>query len=259
MNYIAGCISDTGIKRKNNQDSFCYELAKYQGEKLACLIICDGMGGFSKGEIASAEVLTTFEEWFRKRMPEILKAGFSAEALREEWYAMAEAENQRIFEYANANHLKMGTTLTAALFLGEQYYILHVGDCRLYEIRESEVLQLTHDHTVVQREIDNGVLTPEEAENDSRQHILLQCLGAGRSIAPDFVVGTIRPGSSYLLCSDGFRHKFSKEEMQQQLNAGNNLTKMKIERNLTNAIECMKDRGETDNITAGLLVVDGER
>ncbi len=256
MNYVVESISDIGIKRKSNQDSFCYELAQYQGQQLAYLVICDGMGGFAKGEIASAEVLTTFDDWFRKRMPEILEAGFSAEALREEWYSMAAAENLRISEYAEANRLKMGTTLTAALFLGEQYYILHVGDCRLYEIRESEVLQLTHDHTVTQREIDNGELSPQDAERDSRQHILLQCLGAGRAIAPDFVVGTIRSGSSYLLCSDGFRHKFSKEEMQKQLNAQNNSTKKKIQKNLTTAIEQIKDRGETDNITAGLLVVN---
>lgn len=256
MNYTAGAVSDVGIKRKSNQDSFCYELAEYQGEKIAYLLICDGMGGFSKGELASAEVLTTFDHWFRKRIPEILKNGFSAEALREEWYTLAEEENQRISEYASANRLKMGTTLTAALFLGEQYYILHVGDCRLYEIRESEIVQLTHDHTVTQREIDNGTLSPEDAEHDSRQHILLQCLGAGRDIAPDFVVGTIRTGASYLLCSDGFRHKFSKVEMVQKLNAANNSTKKKIEKNLTNAIECIKNRGETDNITAGLLVVN---
>lgn len=256
MNYIAGSVSDVGIKRKNNQDSLYYAVAEYQGEKLAYVVICDGMGGFSKGELASAEVLTTFENWFLKRLPEILKEGFSAETLREEWYSLAEAENRRISEYASNNRLKMGTTLTAALFLGEQYYIIHVGDCRLYEIRESEAIQLTHDHTVTQREIDDGFLSPEDAEHDSRQHILLQCLGAGRDIVPDFVVGTIRPGASYLMCSDGFRHKFSKEEMWKHLNAADNSSKKKIEKNLKQSIEWIKDRGETDNITAGLLVVN---
>lgn len=256
MNYLAGCISDTGIKRKNNQDAICYELAQYQGQKLAYLVICDGMGGFSKGEIASAEVLTTFDDWFGKRMPEIMRDGFSAEALREEWYALAEAENLRLSNYAVSQRIKMGTTLTAALFLGEQYYILHVGDCRLYEITEAESRQLTHDHTVTQREIDNGTLSPEEAENDPRQHILLQCLGAGREIAPDFVVGTIRPGASYLICSDGFRHKFSTEEMKLQFAAKTNPSRKIIEKNLTEAITTVKNRGETDNITAGLLVVN---
>ena len=256
MNYVAGSISDVGTRRKSNQDSFCYELAEYQGENIAYMVICDGMGGFSKGELASAEVLTAFDRWFHERIPEIMKAGFSAEALREEWYALAESENRRISEYASGNRLKMGTTLTAALFLGEQYYVIHVGDSRLYEIRESEAIQLTHDHTVTQREVDNGFLSPEDAEHDSRQHILLQCLGAGRDIAPDFVVGTIRSGASYLMCSDGFRHKFSREEMQQRLNAADNSCKKKIEKNLKESIEWIKDRGETDNITAGLLVVN---
>ncbi len=255
MNYVAGSISDIGIKRKSNQDSFCYELAQYQGENLAFLVICDGMGGFSKGEVASAEVLSAFDDWFCIRMPEILKEGFSAEKLREEWYALAEKENRRISEYAEERKLNMGTTLTAALFLGEQYYVLHIGDCRLYEIRESQVLQLTHDHTVTQREVDNGILSVEDAELDSRQHILLQCIGAGRTVMPDFVVGTIRTGTAYLLCSDGFRHKFSKTEMLQQFHAQCNSTKKEIEKHLTAAVERIKDRAETDNITAGLLVV----
>lgn len=255
MNYVAGCVTDTGIQRKNNQDSICYELAQYQGRHLAYLVICDGMGGFSKGEIASAEVLTTFDNWFLRRMPEILRDGFSAEALREEWYALAEAENLRVSNYAASLGLKMGTTLTAALFLEEQYYILHVGDCRLYEITQDACRQLTHDHTVTQREIDNGSLEPEAAENDPRQHILLQCLGAGRDIAPDFVVGSVCPGASYLICSDGFRHKYSLEEMRGKFQSKQNTSRARIEKHLTDAITLIKNRKEKDNITAALLVV----
>lgn len=256
MNYAAGSVSDVGIRRKNNQDSFCYELAEYQGEKLAFLLICDGMGGYSQGEIASAEVVTTFDEWFLNRMPVLLKNGFSAENLREEWFSLVEQEHTRISAYAAANHLRMGTTLTAALFLAEQYYLVHVGDCRLYEIRRESVRQLTHDHTVVQREIDRGNLAPEDAELDSRQNILLQCLGAGQDVVPDFVVGTIRPGASYLMCSDGFRHKISTDEIRRMFQPGNNPDRKEIVRNLTAAIEMVKARGETDNITAGLLVVN---
>ena len=230
MKYTVGCVSDIGIKRTSNQDSFCYELATYQGHNIAFMVICDGMGGFSKGELASAEAVKTFDHWFLNRMPQILKAGFSAEALREEWYSMAENINRRISEYAVSHGLKMGTTLTA------------------------DVIQLTHDHTVVQREIDSGNLSPADALHDTRQHILLQCLGAGRDITPDFTVGTIHPGSGYLLCSDGFRHKFSSEEML-QLAPSPGATGKKLEKKLRSAIEQIKARGETDNITCGLLAV----
>lgn len=255
MNYSVGCVSDIGIRRSSNQDSACYQVAAYQGGKMAFIIICDGMGGFSKGEIASAEVVKTFAGWFEKRMPEILKQGFSAEHLREEWYQMAESENMRISAYADEHGIKMGTTLTAALFLDTQYYIIHVGDSRLYELRDGNLRQLTHDHTVTQREVDRGNLRQEDAELDPRQHILLQCLGAGREIAPDFVVGEIHPETGYLFCSDGFRHKYSQEEMVQTFALRHNTTKKKIEHNLTQAINTVKNRGETDNITAGLLVV----
>ena len=255
MNYTAGSISDVGTRRKSNQDSFCYELAEYRGKQLAFLAICDGMGGYSKGEMASAEVLTAFDEWFLERMPELLRSEFSPEVLQDEWLSLAGTENRRLSAYAAKQGLKMGTTLTAALFWEERYYIIHVGDCRLYELREGHVCQLTHDHTVVQREIDRGELTQEEAKLDSRQHILIQCLGAGREITPDFTVGTIRPGSSYLLCSDGFRHQISPAELWQRLNPDDNPDQKTIEQNLFLAVETVKERGETDNITAGLLVV----
>lgn len=255
MKYLAGCVSDVGIQRKNNQDSISYTLAAYQGEPLAFLVMCDGMGGFSQGEVASAEVVTAFDGWFRQQLPRMLENGFSAEALREEWYALAATEHRRIANYGASQNIKLGTTLTAALFWGQQYYILHVGDCRLYEITQGEARQLTHDHTVTQREVDSGALAPEDAENDPRQHMLLQCLGAGKHLAPDFVVGTIRPNASYLVCSDGFRHKYSREEICGQFQASRNGSRKKIEKNITDAITVVKNRGETDNITAGLLVV----
>ena len=257
MNYTAGAISDAGIRKKTNQDAFLYDLAEFQGRKLAFLVICDGMGGLEKGEIASAEVLNTFGEWFRRELSGILEAGFSAEALREIWFSLAETENRKISHYADYHDCRMGTTLTAVLFLDEQYYAIHIGDCRLYEIRQDQVLQLTHDHTVTQREIDNGNLSPELAETDSRKHILLQCIGAGRPIAPDFLVGTVRPGTSYLLCCDGFRHRFSPDEMLHQLSAGKNPTRRLIEKNLSTAVAAIKARGEKDNITAGLLTAGG--
>jgi len=254
MNYTAGCVSDTGIKRTNNQDSFCYELAQFRGQSLAFMAICDGMGGFSKGEIASAEALLAFRQWFRNRLPQLLEAGLSPEVLRKEWSSLAENINLRISEYAASNGFKMGTTLTVVLFLNGKYYGLHVGDCRLYEIQKHQVQQLTHDHTVVQREVDHGILSTADAKHDARQHILLQCLGAGREIAPDYFTGTVHQGSAYLLCSDGFRHKFSPEEML-DLNPGRHATKQKIQRRLLSAIDRIKSRGETDNITAGLLSV----
>lgn len=254
MKYVVNCISDTGTRRKNNQDSAGYTVAEYQGRQLAFLVLCDGMGGLEKGEIASAEVVNAFNEWFRTSLPQMLRTGFSAEQLRQDWYELADRENHRIFRYAMEQGCRMGTTLTAALFYEGQYYVIHVGDCRLYQITESETRQLTRDQTVTQREVDNGMLTPAEAENDPRQHILLQCLGMEREVAPDFLVGTVRRNCSYLICSDGFRHKYSTNEMQQSFAGTKNDSKRKIRTNLYNAIDIVKKRGETDNITACLVV-----
>lgn len=255
MNYTVECVTDVGISRKNNQDSAFYAVADHKGEKLACMVLCDGMGGYAKGEIASAELTKTFEDWFRAELPVLLREGFSGEKLRTAWFALAESENGRLSAYARQGGFKMGTTLTAALFVANAYYVIHVGDCRLYELSDGQLRQLTHDHTVTQQAIDKGELDPEFAESDPRNHILLQCLGAGRDIYPDFLTGDIRPGSTFLLCSDGFRHKFSREEMEKSFPADKNKTKQQQQRNLSEAIGEIKERGEKDNITACLLTV----
>ncbi len=255
MNYTVECVSDVGIARKSNQDSAFYAVADYKGEKAAFLVLCDGMGGYAKGELVSAELTKALEHWFSADFPKMLERGFSGEALREEWFSLAESENLRLSDYARKNGLKMGTTMTAALFVKENYYVIHVGDCRLYELKEDTLSQLTHDHTVTQQAIDKGELDPDLAEMDPRNHILLQCLGAGRDIYPDFLTGQVCPDTSFLLCSDGFRHKFTQEEMKQAFAAGENRDKARQKAHLTQAIEEIKDRGERDNITACLMTV----
>lgn len=255
MNYTIECVTDVGISRKSNQDSAFYAVADHKGEKIACMVLCDGMGGYAKGEIASAELTKAFESWFYDQLPVMLQEGFSGEKLRTAWFALAESENDRLSAYARERGIKMGTTLTAALFVGGTYYVIHVGDCRLYELVGETLRQLTHDHTVTQQAIDKGELDPECAESDPRNHILLQCLGAGRSIYPDFLTGDVCPHSSFLLCSDGFRHKFSREEMTKSFLPDKNRTKQQQAQHLSKAIGEIKERGEKDNITACLLTV----
>ena len=156
----------------------------------------------------------------------------------------------------------MGTTLTAMLFYADAYYIIHVGDCRAYELT-SEVFQLTKDQTFVEREVASGRMTREQAKTDSRRNVLLQCIGVKEEVEPEFIAGNLVPGACYLLCSDGFRHEVSRNEILAAVEkmAWEPVRKQQPENEIVTGmnkalnmlIEEAKTRGERDNISAILI------
>lgn len=151
---------------------------------------------------------------------------------------------------------RSGTTVEAVLFMKGRYYICHVGDCRTYIISDT-LTQLTTDHTIVQRELTEGKLTPEQARKDSRQSLLLQCVGAGKDVKPDYLSGEVLPHRTFLICCDGFRRKVTEAEIKKSCRYSSK------EKKLHEALEetaqlCMK-RKETDNITGILISAVGEK
>lgn len=110
---------------------------------------------------------------------------------------------------------ELGTTFTGILFVGEEYVCAHVGDSRLYYIG-GDIKQLTTDQTFIAREISSGRMTEEEAKTDKRRNVLLQCVGASKEIEPQVLRGRTEKGV-HMLCSDGFRHVITEEEMLESL------------------------------------------
>ena len=150
-------------------------------------VICDGMGGLSQGEVASASVINAFSDWFEQELPAQL-AKWDMEDIQYRWDRMIKEQNQRIAEYGRSIDIQLGTTLTALLLIDSQFLLIgHVGDSRVYRIsKQLEVM--TEDQTVVGREIKRGMLTPEQAEKDPRRNVLLQCIGASKLVEPEFIV-----------------------------------------------------------------------
>lgn len=193
-----------------------------------------------------------------------LETGQDAKELRLQWEDIVQTCNRQINGYGRGQAQKMGTTLTVMLLLQDKYYIAHVGDCRVYEMNQG-MRRLTRDQTYVAREVALGHMTQEQAKNDSRRNVLLQCIGAGRSVEADFISGKIEENTVYLLCSDGFRHAISKEEMMQfcYYNVNNPLYLKNDTRELIKImnqqlqylIELNKNRDEKDNISAILIKV----
>ena len=253
MKYIAAYHTDVGISKKTNQDSLAIKVVETKKGKVALAIVCDGMGGLSKGELASKEVIMAFCDWFDSTLIDNINGGkFSEKKLVNEWNKIIQTQNKRLGEYGEKNNIMLGTTISAILFYKDDYYIVHVGDSRVYCITD-KVLQLTKDQTFIAREIAAGRMTEEQAKTDPRRSVLLQCVGASQIVEPEFVKGKTVSNAVYMLCSDGFRHQISEQEMVDKIGPKVASTEQDLEYGCRFLTETVKSRKESDNITVAVL------
>lgn len=254
MEYKIALSTDVGIKKETNQDSCCIKEAETEKGNILLAVICDGMGGLAKGEVASATLIKTFADWFEYDLPKLLAKDGGLDAIQYQWDRIIKEQNQNIAAYGKSLNLKLGTTITAMLIIEDCRYIIgHVGDSRAYRITSNDIVPLTDDQTVVAREIKMGRMTSEEAEKDPRRNVLLQCVGASRIVEPEYYYGDVERNQCFMLCSDGFRHTVSAEEIQQRFSPVNNPDENTMLANIQELIEINKFRHETDNITAVLI------
>ena len=254
MSFLATVHTDAGIGKENNQDSALQIEARTDFGDVMLSVVCDGMGGLDKGEVASATVIEAFGEWFEKELPKLIHLEDVERMIFGEWEELILDCNQKISAYADELRIKMGTTLNAILFLRGRYYIANVGDSRAYLLSDG-LYQLTKDQTLVQREVDMGRLTAEKAAVSPRRNILLQCVGASPIVTPDYYSGSFAAGQVYMQCSDGFRHVVTGEEIYRYLNTQELTDERKMADNAVYLTELNKNRQEKDNIT--VLLVKG--
>ncbi len=249
MKYLIGAKTDIGIKRKTNQDALSVKIARCSNEEVAFAVLCDGMGGLECGEIASTTVINRMSEWFLKEYPEIIDKNNSWYLVRDNWDRLLKELNRKLVMYGENGNEKMGTTCVAVLIKNEEYLIANVGDSRAYLINNN-IQQLTHDQSLIAREIAAGRMTAEAAKTDSRKNVLLQCIGANNSISPEYVKGKLQNSDIILLCSDGFVHEITDEEIARHLQNTALISKEKINDRLQDLINLNKERNEKDNISA---------
>lgn len=204
MRLEAYVRTDTGPVRENNEDNFLVD------EEDGLFVVADGMGGHAAGEVASRVAVDTIRELLEgDPSPDETRLDRSvqdpADVLRERLrYAMNQA-SYRIRKEAQATpaYSGMGTTLCVLLVEADQAHLAHVGDSRVYLIRDGQIMRLTRDHTVVQQEIDAGRLTPEMARLVPHRNYLTQSVGYHGPVEPDTSTRPLMPGDIFLLCSDG--------------------------------------------------------
>ena len=249
MDFVTMAVSSVGNVKEVNQDYYFFEQGRTERGNIVFAILCDGMGGLQQGEFASKTVVEAFKAWGKDHLADYAQGEFVDAEIRREWTELVNRCNQYLHAYGRERGISLGTTLTVLLMTEERYYIMNIGDSRAYAL-EAGIRQPTRDHTVVQREVDLGKLSAYDAEKDSRRNILLQCIGASDQIYPDFFFGAPEPKATYLLCSDGFRHEVSGEELYQVLQRNRRESLEDLEGALKILLRWNLERQERDNLTA---------
>lgn len=241
--------TDAGQKRDHNEDSTVTD--GYNG----LVILADGMGGYKAGEVASTLAVTEIRQSLLKGLRK-LKRGKTDEStgFRNESLLLRESvinANNNIHDMATTDPQchGMGTTIVVGFFYNNILSIAHVGDSRLYRLREDEFQQITKDHSLVQEMIDRGMYTPEEAHENTPKNLVTRAMGIQADVDVDIGEGTVTPGDIYLLCSDGLNDMVKDEEIY--------LTLSKYSGNLAQAseelVKCANENGGEDNISVILV------
>lgn len=267
--------TDVGRVRDHNEDSFLVadltsdnaslqpEVRKHLlGSHGSLFMVADGLGGAAAGEVASELAILTVHAELRQQWGASKER--DAESFARALKSAAEAANAKIFAYAveHPESRGLGTTATIAGLLGDTLYLAQVGDSRAYLVRNGQALQITKDQSLMQRLIEAGELTPEEAERSERRNIILQALGPEPTVKIDLTYQKVRRGDTLVLCTDGLSGLVRKDEIAEIL-AESNDDLLVACREL---IDRANENGGPDNITVivarfegdGLVEPDGE-
>jgi protein phosphatase len=235
--YTAAGASVTGRVRSMNEDSFAFHLGHPPGT--GDFVVCDGMGGAAAGEIASQLATQTMLQTMGSEPMSTLAMRHAVGAANSSVYTQARK--------IRALH-GMGTTLVALAVRGWHGWLAHVGDSRCYRLRDGKLLQLTHDHSLVEEQVRTGQITPAEAAVSAMRNVITRAVGVDARVTPDVTELTVQDGDLYLLASDGLTRELSDDELLQILNADRPL-----EDSCSELIRSANQAGGNDNITCLLV------
>lgn len=241
----------TGMVRSHNEDSVNVEA------DIGLAVLADGMGGYNAGEVASgiatALIATETREALTRLSPHDVdqqSGEMVAFALLNDVVTKA---NTSIYQSANSQpqYAGMGTTLVVGLFCDNKVIVAHIGDSRCYRLRDNKLEQITRDHSLLQEQIDSGLLTKEAARRSQNKNLVTRALGIEASVIPEIHVHEAMPGDLYLMCSDGLNDMVEDEDIE--------LTIGSLSSNLplaaTQLVQMANDAGGRDNISVVLVKI----
>lgn len=238
--------TDIGLVRKVNEDSFLCE--KLEGVEDSYMhIVADGMGGHNAGEVASSMAVQEVAAYIRQNI-EVLQHG--DKEIQDLIRSAILHANNKVYKTSiiNSNCLGMGTTLSMVLVKGSSMYIGHVGDSRVYLIRDNEISRLTEDHSLVAELIKAGSIKPEEADHHPQRNVITRALGTEYTLDPDVSQEEIKQGDLILICSDGLSNAVCEADMVGAAVSSTDLNEL-----CEVLVNKAKENGGYDNITVVVI------
>jgi protein phosphatase len=237
-------LTDPGIVRSHNEDSVGADA------EAVFAILADGMGGYNAGEVASGMAVAMLSD----NLKAALQAG------RRDMAQLAGDEVQKtnaaIFQAAQSQpqYNGMGTTLVLALFHDNRATVAHIGDSRLYRLRGEQFEQITRDHSLLQEQIDSGLITREDARHSHNKNLVTRAVGVDAAVEVEVHEYEVLPGDLFLLCSDGLNDMVGDEDIQLTLG----LMGANLELAAQQLIQMANDNGGRDNVSVVLVRVLGD-
>jgi len=239
--------SDVGRRRQANEDAFLCD------DALGLWVVADGMGGHAAGEIASSEAIDTIYGMVKRGKRHLGEGADSDASLRAAVRLLegaVQAATYMIFAMSELDAQKsgMGTTISAMMSIGAVAVTAQVGDSRIYQVRGGQVEQLTEDHTLINWQLKQGIITLEEAKHSKHKNVITRAVGNRDYVQVDTGIVEVASGDSFLLCSDGLHGYLRSEEIAPilELRGGNAVRRF---------IDLANGRGGKDNITAIVVEV----
>ncbi|MBS1188478.1 MAG: serine/threonine protein phosphatase [Rhodocyclaceae bacterium] len=249
--------TDPGRVRSHNED------AVFGSAEQGLVILADGMGGYNAGEVASGMATTLLASNFGRLLKQVghcQPLAVDADTGKRVSHRHIEEEvasaNSAIYNTAQSQpqYAGMGTTLVMAWFYENQVTVAHIGDSRLYRLRDGDFRVITRDHSLLQEQLDSGMITAEEARHSQNKNLVTRALGVDPVVEPEIHDYEVEPGDIYLLCSDGLNDMVDDEEI--------GLTVQTLAANLELAadqlIQMANDNGGRDNVSVILVKVRGD-
>ena len=247
MMYQFHAKTDPGICRENNEDSVAFD------DQALVAVLADGMGGYNAGEIASGMATAFIKAELSRWLSE---AGANAQIrdIRRAMEICVDNANIAIYNSANANpsFAGMGTTLVLGVIKDGRLLVGHIGDSRCYRIRQGRMEQITKDHSLLQEQMDAGLITPEQAAGSPIKNLVTRALGVEQGVMLEVNEFSIEPGDVYLMCSDGLSDMVSDEVIVRIA-----FEDLRLEPLAEHLILAANESGGRDNISV-LLVAAGE-
>ena len=246
--------------RSSNQDNFV--LKKYS-EKTCLCVVCDGMGGARGGEEASRLAADTFAEVIDHFITPFIgqkEKGFSVNDVKKAMKKALMRANEAVYDASKAEpHLRgMGTTLVAALVIGNSVFALNVGDSRMYFMKGAKIKQITKDHSYVQHLLDIGRITKDDAEYQLNKNIITRAVGTEVTVDPDIYRSAVSDGTFILLCTDGLCNYVDDEticDIVSNDNVSRAVDEIGLNIRARKLIDTANNNGGGDNITVALIKV----